>query len=93
MQFTIGQSLHARVLCGLGESINLMPLSFYQNLGLVSLKLPTVILQLTDRSIARQERVVVNVLVQVVSLIFWCIFWSYILNVIWKFHAFYEVNF
>ncbi|KAK4706621.1 hypothetical protein R3W88_033812 [Solanum pinnatisectum] len=36
MQITIGQTVHARGLCDLGPSINLMPLSLYQKLGLGS---------------------------------------------------------
>ncbi|XP_015159080.1 uncharacterized protein [Solanum tuberosum] len=70
VQITIGQSVHARELCDLGESINLMPLSLYLKLGLGSPKRTTVILQLADRSIARPEGVVEDVLVQVCSLIF-----------------------
>ncbi|XP_049388027.1 uncharacterized protein LOC125852317 [Solanum stenotomum] len=64
VQITIGQSVHARGLCDLGASINLMPLS------LGSPKRTIVILQLADRSIARPEGVVEDVLVQVGSLIF-----------------------
>ncbi|XP_049347854.1 uncharacterized protein LOC125812396 [Solanum verrucosum] len=70
VQITIGQSVHARGLCDLGASINLMPMSLYQKLRLGSPKQTTVILQLIDRSIPRPEGVVENVLVQVHSLIF-----------------------
>ncbi|KAK4737888.1 hypothetical protein R3W88_001585 [Solanum pinnatisectum] len=70
VQITIGQSVHARGLCDLGASINLMPLSLYLKLGLGSPKRTTIILQLADRSIARPEGVVKDVLVQVGSLIF-----------------------
>ncbi|XP_049348575.1 uncharacterized protein LOC125813105 [Solanum verrucosum] len=70
VQITIGQSGHARGLCDLGASINLMPLSVYQNLGLGNPKRTTVILQLADRSTAKPEGVVEDVLVQVGSLIF-----------------------
>ncbi|XP_049392750.1 uncharacterized protein LOC125857119 [Solanum stenotomum] len=70
VQITIGKSVHARGLCDLGASINLMPLSLYPKLGLGSPKRTTVILQLADRSIARPEGVVEDVLVQVGSLIF-----------------------
>ncbi|XP_015163505.1 uncharacterized protein [Solanum tuberosum] len=70
VQITIGQSVHARGLCDLGASINLMPLSLYQKLGLGSPKRTTVILQPADRSIARTEGAVEDVLVQVGSLIF-----------------------
>ncbi|KAK4716147.1 hypothetical protein R3W88_014485 [Solanum pinnatisectum] len=70
VQITIGQSVHARGLCNLGASINLIPLSLYLKIRLGSPKRTNVILQLTDRSIARPEGVVENVLVQVGSLIF-----------------------
>ncbi|XP_049391657.1 uncharacterized protein LOC125856144 [Solanum stenotomum] len=70
VQITIGQNVHASGLCDLGQSINLMPLSLYLKLGLGSKKRTTVILQLADRSIARHEGVVEDVLVQVGSLIF-----------------------
>ncbi|XP_015167682.1 uncharacterized protein [Solanum tuberosum] len=70
VQITIGQSVHARGLCDLGASINLMPLSLYLKLGLGSPKRTTVILQLADRSIAKPEGVVEDMLVQVGSLIF-----------------------
>ncbi|XP_049414822.1 uncharacterized protein LOC125877633 [Solanum stenotomum] len=70
VQITIGQSVHARGLCDLGASINLMPLPLYQKLRLGSPKRTTVILQLADRTIARPERVVEDVFVQVGSLIF-----------------------
>ena len=49
VQITIGKNVHARGLCDLGSSINLMPLSLYQKLGLGSPKRTTVILQLADR--------------------------------------------
>ncbi|XP_049373451.1 uncharacterized protein LOC125838435 [Solanum verrucosum] len=70
VQIKIGQSVHARVLCDLGASINLMPTSLYKKLGLGSPKPTTVIIQLAYRSIARLEGVVEDVLVQVGSLIF-----------------------
>ncbi|KAK4721422.1 hypothetical protein R3W88_011655 [Solanum pinnatisectum] len=44
VQITIGKNVHARGLCDLGASINLMPLSLYLNLGLGSPKRTTVIL-------------------------------------------------
>ncbi|XP_049344141.1 uncharacterized protein LOC125808482 [Solanum verrucosum] len=70
VQITIGQSVHARGLCDLGVSINLMLLSLYKKFGLGSPKRTTVILQLADRSIARPDEVVEDVLLQVGSLIF-----------------------
>ncbi|KAK4730245.1 hypothetical protein R3W88_023233 [Solanum pinnatisectum] len=57
-------------LCDLGASINLMPTCLYKNLGLGSPKPTTIILQLADRSVARPEGVLEDVLVQVGSLIF-----------------------
>lgn len=48
----------------------LMPLSLYLKLGLVSPKRTTVITQLSHRYVARPERVVEDVSVQVRSLIF-----------------------
>ncbi|XP_049355722.1 uncharacterized protein LOC125820325 [Solanum verrucosum] len=65
VQITIGQSIHARGLCDLGASINLMPTSLYKKLGLGSPKPTTIILQLADRSVARLEGVAEYVLVQV----------------------------
>ena len=47
-----------------------MPLSLYQKLWLASPKRTIVLLQLTDRSIARPEGVVAELLLQVGSLIF-----------------------
>ncbi|XP_049360466.1 uncharacterized protein LOC125825176 [Solanum verrucosum] len=70
VQITIGESIHARGLCDLGASINLMPTSLYKKLGLGSPKPTTIILQLADRYVARPEGVVKDVLVQVGSLIF-----------------------
>ncbi|KAK4718090.1 hypothetical protein R3W88_016428 [Solanum pinnatisectum] len=70
VQITIGQIIHARGLCDLGASINLMPTPLYKKLGLGSPKPTTIILQLADRSVARPVGVVEDVLVQVGSLIF-----------------------
>ncbi|XP_049364731.1 uncharacterized protein LOC125829559 [Solanum verrucosum] len=55
VHITIGQSIHARGLCDLGSSINLMLTSLYKKLGLSSPKPTTIILQLADRSVARSE--------------------------------------
>lgn len=70
VQITIGQSVHAQVLCDLGARINLMPTFLYKKLGLGSPKPIIIIIQLADRSIPRPEGVVEDVLVQVGSLIF-----------------------
>ncbi|KAK4721372.1 hypothetical protein R3W88_011605 [Solanum pinnatisectum] len=53
-----------------GGFINLMPTSLYKKRGLGNPKPTTIILQLADRSVARPEGVVEDVLVQVGSLIF-----------------------
>ena len=45
---TIGDSFFDKVLCDLGASINLMPLSIYRKLGLGEMKQTTISLQLTD---------------------------------------------
>ncbi|XP_049405017.1 uncharacterized protein LOC125868401 [Solanum stenotomum] len=70
VQITIGQSIYAQKLCNLGASINLMPTSLHKKLGLGSPIPTTIILQLADRSVARPEGVVDDVLVQIGSLIF-----------------------
>ncbi|KAK4737347.1 hypothetical protein R3W88_001044 [Solanum pinnatisectum] len=70
IQNRLPKNVHARGLCDLGASINLMPLSLYRKLGFGSPKRIIVILQLADRSIARPGGVVEDVLVQVGSLIF-----------------------
>ncbi|KAK4733563.1 hypothetical protein R3W88_007824 [Solanum pinnatisectum] len=48
VQITIGQSIHARGLCDLGASINLIPTSLYKKLGLGNPKPTTIILRLID---------------------------------------------
>ncbi|KAK4706542.1 hypothetical protein R3W88_033895 [Solanum pinnatisectum] len=70
VQITVGQNMHTQGLCDLGASINLMPTLLYKKLGLGSRKPTTIILQLADRSVARPEGIVEDVLVQVGSLIF-----------------------
>ena len=64
-------SLHfAKVLCDLGESINLMPLSIYKKLGLGDPK-PTVMrLLMADRTVKRPIGILQDVLVKVESFIF-----------------------
>ena len=70
MQIIILQSVHARELCDLRESINLISLYSYLKLRLGSPKIITFILKLADRSIARPEGVVEDVLLQLGSLSF-----------------------
>ncbi|XP_047263636.1 uncharacterized protein LOC124896140 [Capsicum annuum] len=63
-------TIYARGFCDLGASINLMPTSWYWKVGLGSPKPTTIILQLGDRSLARTDGIIEDVLVQVGSLIF-----------------------
>ncbi|XP_055814492.1 uncharacterized protein LOC129884175 [Solanum dulcamara] len=70
VKVTIGKYSNARGLCDLGASINLMPRSILKKLGLGELKATTILLQLADRSIARPDGIIEDVLVQVESLIF-----------------------
>ncbi|XP_060180837.1 uncharacterized protein LOC132610532 [Lycium barbarum] len=58
-----------RALCDLGESINLMPSSIFRKVGLRVPRPTTIVLQLADRSLARPEGIIEDVLVQVGSLI------------------------
>ncbi|KAJ9552184.1 hypothetical protein OSB04_016229 [Centaurea solstitialis] len=60
-----GKSVSCRALADLGASINLMPLSFYQKLGLKDLKSTRMTIQLTDRSIKYLVGVAEDVIVQV----------------------------
>ncbi|KAJ4723214.1 DNA-directed DNA polymerase [Melia azedarach] len=48
---TIDKSNFERALCDLGASINLMPLSIFQKLGLGEVKLTTISLQMANKSI------------------------------------------
>ncbi|MBM1019739.1 retropepsin-like aspartic protease, partial [Escherichia coli] len=66
---TIGTEFYGRALCDLGASINLMPLSVFEQLGLGEVKPTTVSLQLADRSVKRPIGIVEDVLVKVDKLI------------------------
>nr|XP_016459912.1 PREDICTED: uncharacterized protein LOC107783457 [Nicotiana tabacum] len=66
----IGNSDVGRALCDLGESINLMPLSLFKQLGLGAPRPTTVMLQLVDRSKAYPEGVIEDVLLQIGKFIF-----------------------
>nr|XP_009612230.1 uncharacterized protein LOC104105587 [Nicotiana tomentosiformis] len=70
IQISIGKHAVEQALCDLGASINLMLLSVFRQLGLGELRPTTVILQLVDRSLARPEGVIEDVLVLVGSFIF-----------------------
>ena len=67
---TIGKSYLDRALCDLGASINLMPLSIFEKLGLGEVKPTTISLQLADRSIKYPGEVIEDVLVKVDKFIF-----------------------
>ncbi|XP_009770567.1 uncharacterized protein [Nicotiana sylvestris] len=66
----IGNIDVGHVLCDLGESINLMPLSLFKQLGLGAPRPTTVMLQLANRSIAHPEGVIEDVLLQIGKFIF-----------------------
>ncbi|XP_019251209.1 PREDICTED: uncharacterized protein LOC109230136 [Nicotiana attenuata] len=66
----IGNIGVGRALCDLGASINMKPLSLFKQLGLGAPKPTTVMLQLTDRSIAHPEGVIEDVLLQIGKFIF-----------------------
>lgn len=67
---TIGDVKFNKVLCDLGASINLMPLSVFRKLGLGEVKPTTVSLQFADRSIKHPRGIIENVLVKVDKFIF-----------------------
>ncbi|XP_061351829.1 uncharacterized protein LOC133296789 [Gastrolobium bilobum] len=61
----IGNVKVGRALCDLGASVNFMPLSFAQSLGITELKSTLMSLQFADRSIKRSEGVLEDVLVKI----------------------------
>ncbi|XP_057958093.1 uncharacterized protein LOC131150977 [Malania oleifera] len=61
----IGESRIARALLDLGNSVNLLSYSLYEQLGLGELKATTLMLQLANRSIKRPRGVMEDVLVKV----------------------------
>ncbi|KAJ9567020.1 hypothetical protein OSB04_002986 [Centaurea solstitialis] len=60
-----GKSVSCKALADLGASINLMPLSFYQKLGLEDLKSTRMTIQLADRSIKYPVGIAEDVIVRV----------------------------
>ncbi|MDD0148446.1 retropepsin-like aspartic protease, partial [Shigella flexneri] len=62
---TIGLKTFDRALCDLGASINLMPLSIFQQLGLGEAQPTTITLQLADRSIKHPRGIIEDVLIRV----------------------------
>ncbi|XP_073057423.1 uncharacterized protein [Primulina eburnea] len=67
---TIESSFFSKTLCDLGASINLMPYSCFEKLGIGEVKPTTISLQLADRSIKYPRGVVDDVLVKVDKFIF-----------------------
>ncbi|KAI3735489.1 hypothetical protein L6452_14988 [Arctium lappa] len=67
---SIGGKHVGRALCDLGASINLTPLSVFNNLGIGEARPTTVTLQLADKSIAFPKGKIEDVLVQVDKFIF-----------------------
>lgn len=67
---TIDESTIDKALCDLGASINLLPLSLLNKLGLEELNLTTITLGLANRSIAYARGIIEDVLVRVDKFIF-----------------------
>ena len=67
---TIGGFDIQKALCDLGASINLMPLSVARRLSLGELTLTTITLQMADRTMAKPEGVIEDVLVKVGKFVF-----------------------
>ena len=67
---TIGDTILNNVLCDLGASINLMPLSIFRKLGLKEAKPTAIALQMADRSIAKPCGVIEDVFVKVDKFIY-----------------------
>ena len=65
---TIGQAEISRALLDLGASINLLPFSVYQQLGLGELSSTRVIIPLIDQSVKVSKGKITDVLIQVESL-------------------------
>ena len=68
--FSIGNLLSCKVLCYLGASINLMPLSMFERLNLGVAKPTTILLQMADQSYKHLRGIVENVLVKVDKFLF-----------------------
>ena len=67
---TIGDFDFDKVLCDLGASVNLMPLSIFRKLEIGEVKPTTVCLQFMDRSIKHPRGIIEDVLVKVDKFIF-----------------------
>ncbi|XP_070034786.1 uncharacterized protein [Nicotiana tomentosiformis] len=67
---TIGSYAFAKVLCDLGASINLMPLSIYKRLRIGRARPASMLLQLADRTVKRPSSILDDVLVHVGKFVF-----------------------
>ena len=67
---TIGNSELGKALCGLGESINLMPLSVVKRLNFGELTPITMTLQMTNRSMVQLEGILEDLCIKVGNFIF-----------------------
>ena len=66
----IGDTLIEQALLDLGASVNLLPYSVYEQLGLGELKPTKVTLQLADRSVKVPRGIVEDVLIKVGDFVF-----------------------
>ncbi|GMI63451.1 hypothetical protein HRI_000014400 [Hibiscus trionum] len=66
----LGDKFVGKALCDLGASINLMPKSVFQKLGIGKARPTTVVLQLADRSYVHPEGKIEDILVRVDKFIF-----------------------
>ncbi|XP_021763655.1 uncharacterized protein LOC110728290 [Chenopodium quinoa] len=66
----INETYFDRVLCDLGASVNLMPSSVYDKLGLKNLKPSPIFLHMADRTVRLPKGVVEDVLVGIGELVF-----------------------
>ena len=66
----IGEFSFDKALCDLGASINLMPYSIFQRLGISEVKPTRVTLQMADRSIKHPRGIIEDILVKVDKFIF-----------------------
>ncbi|KAK9043423.1 hypothetical protein V6N11_071768 [Hibiscus sabdariffa] len=70
IQCSIGDNYSTKALCDPGASINLMPKSVFQKLGIGEAKPTTVMLQLTDHSFVQPEGKIKDILVRINKFIF-----------------------
>src|SRR5436189_3457667 len=66
----IGETQFSNALCDLGASMDLMPFSLFEKLGVGDVKPTTISLQLADRSIVYPRGVIEDVLIKVEHFIF-----------------------